>query len=81
MLAFLPLAIAITPPGISLDENDGSDVVCVVKRTGLIPTGGLTVQLELLSILNKPSPSMFHVMHVDRVITTGVLFTNYCSAW
>ena len=41
----------------SLDEAGGSSLVCVVKASGTVPTGGLTVDLSFLSQSGESQPS------------------------
>ena len=43
---------------LSIEENGGIGSVCVVKRSGTIPTGGLTVELDFLFQLGQSQPSM-----------------------
>ena len=43
---------------LSIEENGGSGSVCVVKRSGTIPTGGLTVEFDFLFQHGQSQPSM-----------------------
>lgn len=43
-------ALGFVPGPLRLDENGGSGQICVIKRSGTVPSDGLTVELNIFAL-------------------------------
>ena len=63
----------------SLDEAGSSGLVCVVKASGTVPTGGLTVDLSFLPQSGESQPSKsLHIAPDQKYFC--ITINNLCAS-